>query len=444
MNRVFKNELRKGGYMNIITAYTDFSFLNIEEHLNRMISCFGHLVSDPMSGWMQYQHSDKAEKEYMRVMEAARSIRAHSDTFIVIGIGGSYLGAKAVIDALSPSLCDSCEKGIRIVYAGQTLSGDYLAEVLRLIRSTRVSVNIVSKSGSTVETDIAARIVVDEMRRVYGEHLRERVFITTDEKMGALRKYADEMGFVSFGIPEDIGGRFSVFTPVGLLPMAVAGVDCDAFVRGIKAGISKYGKSDRQNQALRYAAMRNCLDEGGKDVELLAVYEPRHVGIAAWWVQLFGESCGKDGKGLFPAFASYTTDLHSIGQLVQEGRRNLFETVLWCPSESDYEIPALPKVQLRYRGEDSLAGKTLSEVSRASYIGTMRAHYEGGVPCIGIELGQNSAEEIGELLYFFMIAVSLSALAQGLNPFDQPGVEAYKKSMKEVLSRSSRTEAHTT
>lgn len=426
--------------MNLITAYMDFSSFNIEEHLDRMISCFEDLVSDPMSGWMRYHSSDKAEREYKKVKEAARTIRNHSEILIVIGIGGSYLGAKAVIDALRPSLCASREKGIDIVYAGQTLSGDYLEEVLHLIRTSRVSVNIVSKSGSTVETDIVARIVLEEMKRSYGEDLRDRIFITTDEKTGALRKYADKMGFVSFGIPEDIGGRFSVFTPVGLLPMAVAGVDCAAFIRGIKNGISRYGRPDRENLALRYAAMRNFLDENGKDVELLAVYEPRHIGIAAWWVQLFGESCGKDGKGLFPAFASYTTDLHSIGQLVQEGRRNLFETVLWCPSVHDFEIPALPEVQLRYRGEDVLASKTLSEVSRASYIGTMRAHSEGGVPCIGIELGENSAEEIGELLYFFMIAVSLSALAQGLNPFDQPGVEAYKKSMKDVLARSSRFE----
>lgn len=421
--------------MNLVINDTDFMSLNIDEYYQKMFGCLDLLEVDSMSGWMYYHRSPKAEEEYARLIDVARRIRSSSETFIVIGIGGSYLGAKAVIDALSPSLNPSDRSGLHIVYAGQTLSGDYLNEVLRLIRTTHTSVNIVSKSGSTVETDIVARIVIEEMKRKYGENFKHRIFITTDEKTGAFRKYADEMGMESFGIPENIGGRFSVFTPVGLLPMAVAGMDCQSFIDGIRKGMGKYTKKDTKNLALRYAAMRNYLGDDGKDIELFAVYEPRHIGIAAWWAQLFGESCGKDGKGLYPAFANYTADLHSIGQLVQEGKRNIFETVLWCPSVEDYVIPVLSQERAEYQSEDILASKKLSEVSRASYIGTTRAHYEGGVPCIRIELDKNNEEEIGELLYFFMMAVSLSAVAQGMNPFDQPGVEAYKKSMKDVLSR---------
>lgn len=445
--------------MKLRTDFLNIDRQELESDLEEASRCYEKLgdYCDCGAGWMEYILSEEREERIEELLRTAERIRTIATTFVVIGIGGSYLGSKAMIEALSPHLEGGIahvpvrrdvsgsrisdaghlsEEGAaggvnpRIVFAGQNLSADYLSEVLGLIRRTDVCVNIISKSGSTVESDIASRLVMRAMTEKYGDAVRGRVFVTTDPTTGMLRRYAEKRGFACFDIPPSIGGRFSVCTPVGLLPMAVAGIDIRAFFSGLRRGAEKYGNGDPENPALRYAAVRNHLDAHGKDVELLAVYEPRHSGLAAWWVQLFGESCGKDGVGLFPASASYTTDLHSIGQLVQEGRRNLFETVLWCGSKDDLVVPEL---DASLGVQDFVGGRLLSEVGRAAYLGTMRAHTEGGVPCIGIELDANSAEELGELLYFFMMAVSISALAQGLNPFDQPGVEAYKAGMRELL-----------
>lgn len=400
---------------------------SIEAHLEEVVYSFHQLEAfrEHSAGWIDYPDCGEMETLLRRIDRAADFIIKHSRTFIVVGIGGSYLGAKAVIEALSPILLPG--DGPDILYAGNNLSGEYICEVLEIIRNTDTCVNIVSKSGSTVETDVAMRILVDAMMQKYGEEAKKRIFVTTDGRKGRLLAFAEEHQLERFEIPANIGGRFSVFTPVGLLPMAVAGLDVRAFVEGAGKGMEKYRNPRPDNEALVYAAIRNYFDDSGKDVELFAVFDPRHRGIGEWWVQLFGESCGKEGVGLFPSLVSYTADLHSLGQFVQEGRRNLIETILWLESERCVPIPCIGAEG------DYLGGKTLAEISRAAYLGTMQAHRDGGVPCMGIELANGSAEELGELLYFFMIASSLSALAQGLNPFDQPGVEAYKASMRAHL-----------
>lgn len=421
--------------MDLITKYIDISSGRLADEIAKVSACFDALEASDFAGWLDYASGVNARVDLERVIKAAEYIRENSEVFLVVGIGGSYLGSKAVIDALLPNFVFCGGGRTEVVYAGQNLSAEYIAEVLEIIRSRECCVNIVSKSGTTVESDIAARFVISEMKEKYGDEYRLRVFVTTDETEGVLRSVADAEGYTSFSIPRDIGGRFSVFTPVGLLPAAVAGVDVSSFLDGAISGEKLYLRRENTNPALIYAALRNYLDVESKEIELFAVYEPRHTALASWWVQLFGESCGKDGVGLFPAQACYTTDLHSIGQLVQEGRRNLFETVLWCDSDAEIAIPALSEEWLAARGgTDYLGGRTVSEIGRAAYTGTMTAHTEGGVPCIGIELKKNNELNLGELMYFFMVSASLAALSQGLNPFDQPGVEAYKRSMREILT----------
>ncbi len=433
--------------MKIVTKYVDIDSGRLEREIAKVADCYEKLESSDMAGWLGYASSGAAKFDLSFISRTAEIIRHTSEVFIVVGIGGSYLGSKAVVDALLSSVfkhnkdagcvknTENVEKCVEVIYAGQNLSAEYLEQILEIVRTKECCVNIVSKTGSTVESSIAARLIIDEMMWKYGDEYKTRVYVTTDKAEGPLRRAADIEWYTSFEIPQNIGGRFSVFTPAGLLPIAVAGVDIRAFYEGAVEAERLYRNGDSANDAILYAALRNYLDVEGKDIELFAVYEPRHSTLASWWVQLFGESCGKDGVGLFPAQACYTTDLHSIGQLVQEGRRNLFETVLWCEQDADIEIPWLSGWKLRaHGGEDFLGGKKLSEIARAAYIGTMEAHTEGGVPCIGIELEKNDAKNIGKLMYFFMIAAALSALSQGLNPFDQPGVEAYKKGMRKLLS----------
>lgn len=406
-----------------------------------MARCFSELKnrSDLLSpnvdaGWLYYQSLPEIEGLLNNIIDTAADVRAKCDIFIVVGIGGSHTGCKAVIDALSPHLGGPiANRGPKIVYAGQNLSAEYLSEVLEILKNSNVCINIVSKSGSTVETDVAARLLITAMKAKYGDEAADRIYVTTDDD-SSLYRASRQNGWKLFTMPRGIGGRYSVFTPAGLFPIAVAGIDIREFIEGARTGEKLYGNGCTKNPALLYAAARNHLDKNGKDVELFAVYEPRHRGIATWWVQLFGESCGKDGVGLFPADVNYTGDLHSVGQFVQEGRRSLFETVLWCGEDCDLKAPAFESAYGVAGAADELAGVRVADICRAAYLGTMLAHTEGGVPCIGIELLENSAKSIGELLYFFMVAVSYSALAQGLNPFDQPGVEAYKKNMRRIIA----------
>ncbi len=374
--------------------------------------------------------------EFLRVKKAAQTIREQSDVLIVIGIGGSYLGASAAIELLTSPFYNLLKKnGPEIYFAGTSLSSDALNELLSLCEGKDVSVNVISKSGGTAEPALAFRVFRRLLTEKYGaEGARKRIFCTTDRAKGALRALADEEGWETFAVPDDIGGRFSVLTPVGLLPIAAAGVDVDALMRGAADAkalccVPKYDG----NPALRYAVARQLLGGMGKSLELIVSYEPAFRQMAEWWKQLFGESEGKDGKGVFPASAIFSTDLHSLGQFIQEGSRAMFETVV------RFERPlrdfVIEKDAEDVDGLGFLAGQSLFAINEKARQGTLLAHTEGGVPNILISVPDRGPYELGALIYFFEIAVSVSGCLLGVNPFDQPGVEAYKKNMFALLGK---------
>ena len=382
------------------------------------------------TGWIRLPFSYDTE-EYERIKKAAEQIRAHSDVLVCIGIGGSYLGTKAVLDSLSPFFA---AEGVEIVFAGQTLSSSYLHALKDHLKDRRVSVNVISKSGTTTEPAIAFRIISEWMRESYTEdEIRERTFVTTDRNKGALKTLADEKGYETFVVPDDIGGRYSFLSAVGLLPLALAGVDTDALIRGAQDASTRFTSRETDNDAVAYAIHRNRLLKEGKDIELFVAYEPNLMTIGEWFKQLFGESEGKEGTGIFPASLQFTTDLHSMGQLIQEGKRNLFETVLFVDEpRGDLTVPATEE---DLDGLNYLAGTSLHEVNEKARRGVARAHVEGGVPNLLIRIGKVDAYHIGALLYFYMIACGVSATILGVNPFNQPGVEAYKISMFEELGK---------
>ncbi|UHA71781.1 glucose-6-phosphate isomerase [Paenibacillus sp. 481] len=385
-------------------------------------------------GWVDLPiHYDK--EEFARIKQAAAAIRNHSDALIVIGIGGSYLGARAAIEALSHTFHNQMKGNTQVYFAGQNISSTYITHLLEMLEGKDISVNVISKSGTTTEPAIAFRILRDYMEKKYGkEGAKKRIFATTDRAQGALKKLADEEGYESFVIPDDVGGRYSVLTPVGLLPIAVAGLDIDKMMAGAATAAHKYNNPDlATNESYQYAAVRNALYRKGKDIELLVNYEPSLHYVAEWWKQLFGESEGKDQKGLFPASVDFSTDLHSMGQYVQEGRRNLIETVLQVKK---------PRVEFTIKKEagnldglNFLAGKTMDEVNKNAFQGTLLAHVDGGVPNLIVELDELNEYTFGEMVYFFEKAVAISGYLLGVNPFDQPGVEAYKKNMFALLGK---------
>ncbi len=366
-----------------------------------------------------------------RLAETAGDIAASSDLLIVIGIGGSYLGARAVIEALVPPFA----KGpVEILFAGHHIDGEYLEQLLRHAEGRRVSVNVISKSGTTTEPAIAFRVIKSWMDRMYGRaESRRRIVATTDAARGALRALAAEEGYRTFTIPEDVGGRFSVLTPVGLLPVAAAGIPIGEILDGAGAMRTRVAEiSFTGNPAFVYALLRLAMAESGKSIEVLASFVPQLNGIAEWWKQLFGESEGKMGRGVFPASVGYTTDLHSLGQYLQEGRRNLFETFLFAEApRAETPLPPAP-------GDDGLHyldGRPLSRINREAYRSTAFAHLEGGVPNMTLLLPAVTPRAIGELIYMFETAVALGGYAIGVNPFDQPGVEAYKQNMFALLGK---------
>lgn len=375
------------------------------------------------------------KEEFARIKQAAARIRSHSDALIVIGIGGSYLGARSAIEALSHTFHNEMNGTTKIYFAGQNISSTYISHLLELLDGKDISLNVISKSGTTTEPAIAFRILRDYMEKKYGkEGAKERIFATTDQAKGALKKLADEEGYETFVIPDDVGGRYSVLTAVGLLPIAAAGLDIDKMMAGAAAAADKYNNADlATNESYQYAAVRNALYRKGKSIELLANFEPSLHFVAEWWKQLFGESEGKDQKGLYPASVDFTTDLHSMGQYVQEGRRDLIETVL-----------LVKKPQIEWTiGEDAsnldglnfLAGMTMDEVNKQAALGTRIAHVDGGVPNLVIELDELNEYTYGEMVYFFEKACGISGLLLGVNPFDQPGVEAYKTNMFALLGK---------
>ena len=375
------------------------------------------------------------KKNFQELRKRLKEFESHSDALIVIGIGGSYLGARAAIEALSHSFHNQMSGNTQIYFAGQNISSTYISHLLEMLEGKDISINVISKSGTTTEPAVAFRIFRDYLEKKYGkEEAKKRIYITTDKEKGALKQLATEEGLETFVIPDDVGGRYSVLTAVGLLPIATAGLDIDRMMEGAAAAADKYNQADlANNQSYQYAAVRNALYRKGKGIELLVNYEPSLHYVSEWWKQLFGESEGKDHKGLFPASVDFSTDLHSMGQYVQEGRRDLIETVVQV---------AKPKIELTI-GEDAanldglnfLAGKTMDEVNKNAFQGTVLAHVDGGVPNMVVELDELNEYTFGEMVYFFEKACGISGLLMGVNPFDQPGVEAYKKNMFALLGK---------
>ncbi len=386
-------------------------------------------------GWVDLPvNYDKAE--FDRIKAAAKKICSDTDVLIVIGIGGSYLGARAAIEFLkSPYYNSLCKETPEIYFAGNSISGSALSDILALCEGKRVSINIISKSGTTTEPAVAFRVLREMLEKRYGaEEAAKRIYCTTDKARGTLKKLADEKGYPCFVIPDDVGGRFSVLTAVGLLPIAVSGADIDKLMAGAAAAREEYMVPDiNSNDCYRYAALRNALYRKGKVIELLASYEPRFTMMAEWFKQLYGESEGKDNKGLFPASVIFSTDLHSMGQYIQDGQRVLFETVVTiddCGSDVTIKEDADNGDGLNF-----LAGKTMSFVNEKAFEGTILAHTDGGVPNLVINMDKADEENLGRLIYFFEKACAISGYMLGVNPFDQPGVEAYKKNMFALLGK---------
>lgn len=386
-------------------------------------------------GWVDLP-SNYDKEEFDRIKKAAQKIQNDTDILIVIGIGGSYLGARAAIEFLKGPYYNSLrDNAPEIYFAGNSISGSYLADVLKLCEGKRVSVNIISKSGTTTEPAVAFRVFRKYLEEKYGEEeAAKRIYCTTDKARGTLKQLADEKGYECFVVPDDVGGRFSVLTAVGLLPIAAAGADIDKLMQGAKAASIKYNNPNIcENDCYLYAALRNSFYRKGKSIELLVSYEPRFTLMAEWFKQLFGESEGKDNKGLFPASVIFSTDLHSMGQFVQDGSRLMFETVVTF-SETDKDI-VIEKEDNDGDGLNFLSGKTLSFVNQKAFEGTVLAHNDGGVPNLVINVDKPDEENLGELIYFFEKACAVSGYMLGVNPFDQPGVESYKKNMFALLGK---------
>jgi len=389
-------------------------------------------------GWLNLP-SNYDKKEFARIKKAAKRIRKDSEVFVVIGIGGSYLGARAVIESLTSNfanmLPDSVRKSPQVFFVGNSISPNYINELIDCIGDKDISINVISKSGTTTEPAIAFRIFREYLETKYGaDEAARRIYVTTDKKKGALKQLAEEEEYETFVIPDNVGGRFSVLTAVGLLPIAVAGIDIDKLMEGAKDAEYNYADSSmKYNQCYRYAVARNILYGKDKTIEILANYEPKLHYLTEWWKQLYGESEGKDGKGIFPAGVDLSTDLHSMGQYIQDGRRNLFETVINVEkSKTDIKIK---RDEDNIDGLNFIANKTMDYVNKKAMQGTIEAHVEGGVPNIIINIEKLNEETIGELIYFFELACGISGNILGVNPFDQPGVEAYKKNMFRLLGK---------
>lgn len=408
-------------------------------HLETLVAGTG--PGNDFLGWIRLPENISAQIE--RIEKTARHIRSVSDTTVVIGIGGSYLGARAVIEALSHSFPHhSKAKHHEILFAGQNICEEYLSELLEILDHKNYSIVVISKSGTTTEPAIAFRLLKNHLERKYGKSVAaDRITAITDSSKGALRSLAELNGYETFVIPDDIGGRYSVLSPVGLLPIAIAGFDIKDMVKGAAeiAKITRDNKNSETNPSLIYAAARNLILQTERGVEILVSFNPKLHFMAEWWKQLFGESEGKDGKGIFPASVDFTTDLHSLGQYIQDGRRILFETILSIKSS-----PA--KLAIPSEKEDSdqlnfLAGKRLFDVNRSAEEGTILAHNDGKVPVITINIPSLDIYYIGQLIYFFELACAVSGYILDVNPFDQPGVEAYKKNMFALLNKPGFEEA---
>ena len=389
-------------------------------------------------GWIDLP-VDYDKEEFARIKQAAEKIKNDSEVLIVIGIGGSYLGARAAIEFLRHGFYNNVSKEIRktpeIYYAGNSISAAYLKQLIDVVGDRDFSVNVISKSGTTTEPAIAFRVFKELLEKKYGrEEAARRIYATTDQAKGALKKLAAEEGYETFVVPDDVGGRFSVLTAVGLLPIAVSGADIDKLMEGAASGRKLALESEfAENDALKYAAVRNILHRKGKAVEILANYEPSIHYVSEWWKQLYGESEGKDQKGIFPASVDLTTDLHSMGQFIQDGSRIMYETVLCLETPREELVINEEKVDLD--GLNYLAGKTMDFVNKSAMNGTILAHTDGNVPNLMVSIPEQNEFYLGQLFYFFEFACGVSGYILGVNPFNQPGVESYKKNMFALLGK---------
>ena len=390
-------------------------------------------------GWLNLP-TEYDKFEFARIKLSAEKIQKDSDVLLVIGIGGSYLGARAVIESLTPYFVQNNpdKKVPEILYVGNNLSSTYISEVIDYIADKDISINVISKSGTTTEPAIAFRIYREILENKYSlKEARKRIYVTTDKEKGALKELADKERYTTFVIPDNIGGRYSVLTAVGLLPIATAGIDIDELMEGARIAQDRYDDAElKYNECYKYAVLRNILYEKEKNIELLVTYEPKMHYFIEWWKQLFGESEGKEKKGIYPSGAEFTTDLHSLGQYIQEGRRNLFETVI------NIEKPE-KDIKLKLEEDDLdnlnyLAGKNLSYVNKKAMEGTIQAHVDGDVPNVLINIEKLNANNMGQLIYFFELACAMSGKILGVNPFNQPGVEKYKANMFKLLGKPSK------
>ena len=426
-----------GDNMSIQLLQTDIlneTFIQIEWenycHSVATIHRYLEESNNELTGWLNFpleNNDDMLES----VQLIANEIKIMADVLVVIGVGGSFIGAKAIQDALTPYF-GNCANGIQVVYVGQNMSGAYIGQLLTSLENKEVYINVISKSGATMEPALAFRVFRKYMEKRYGDEAKNRIIVTTDAKKGLLKKIADSSGYRQFVIPANIGGRYSVLTPVGLLPVAVAGVDTRQLLQGAKkAAILLKEENLEKNGAYRYAVIRQELYKKGYQIELLASFEPSLAKFHEWWKQLFGESEGKEKKGLYPSSVSFSTDLHSVGQFIQEGNPIIFETLLHFKEISnDYIVPFddRDEDQLNY-----LSNRSFNDINAKSKQGTAFAHANGGVPVIQLELERLDAYHLGYLIYFFMKACAMSAYLLKVNPFNQPGVEAYKNTMLQLL-----------
>lgn len=392
------------------------------------------------TGWIDLPKTYNMD-EFEKIQATAKSIQQHSDVLLVIGIGGSYLGARAAIELLTHSfqreLSNHKRSYPKVIFVGYQLSTKYMNDLFDVLEDLDVSINVISKSGTTTEPAIAFRIFKKWLEDKYGkEAARKRMFVTTDKAKGALKTLANQEGYTSFVVPDDIGGRYSILTAVGLLPIAVSGISITEMMQGAKRAVEDFQSPNiKTNTSYRYAALRHLLYKDGKKLELLINYEPHFHYFQEWWKQLFGESEGKDGKGLFPAAASYPTDLHSLGQYIQDGERHLFQTVMF--TKDDDESLYIEADEQNLDGLNYLANRSLAEINEKAYLGALQAHVDGGVPNIVLEVPTINAYTFGYLVYFFKKACAISSYLNHVNPFDQPGVEAYKQNMFKLLDKPS-------
>ncbi len=422
-------------YKSALNFFSEEEILNVGEQVKLAHNALHNKTGagNDFLGWVNLPE-DYDKEEFARIKAAAARIREDSDVLIVIGIGGSYLGAKAAIDFLTGPFYNYNSK-TQIFFAGNSISPNYINGLLKAIEGKDVSVNIISKSGTTTEPAIAFRIFKEYLENKYGkEEAKNRIYATTDKARGALKNLADKEGYETFVVPDDVGGRYSVLTAVGLLPIAVCGADIDKLMQGARDAMDIYSNDNvDENDCYKYAAIRNILYRKGKTVEMLVNYEPELQYFIEWWKQLFGESEGKDNKGIFPAGASFSTDLHSMGQYIQDGLRNLFETVLYVEnSKEDITLGTDPE---NVDGLNFLSGKTVDFVNKKAFEGTLLAHTDGGVPNLVLKIADLSEYTLGQLFYFFEKACGISGYMLGVNPFNQPGVESYKKNMFALLGK---------